>query len=173
MLKQWFGCWSAIPCEYGGLPYGYTIRGICYWKMTSKQAFSNSVTLSTMNAWEAKFLWGRKGINRESVFRSLSSMNCLTSRMWDLQVCPQDLTSRVRSVCFPALSETCKHISKSYHDYPWGSSFQQCVWECWVPYCGYPDEVTFRWKWASSYELKPTCLLQKSQSVDQRYHCQM
>ena len=96
------------------------------------------------------FLRGKKGINRECVFPPLSSMNCLTSRMWELQVCPEDLTSRVRSMCFPALSETCKHVPRSYRDCPWGSILQQCVWECWVPYCGYPDKVTFPWKWTST-----------------------
>ena len=30
VMEQWFGCWFSIPCEYGALPYGNTIRGICY-----------------------------------------------------------------------------------------------------------------------------------------------
>ena len=35
-------------------------------------------------------------INREYVFRSLSIKNCLDAIMWDLHICPVDLTSRVR-----------------------------------------------------------------------------
>ena len=134
MMEQMFGCWFAFPCECEALPYGNNVRGNCYWKTTSKKAFSSSVWLSSHRMLtklcsfeEGKattgsvfsglslsgifcllrcklpgvprecefqsqgsvfpwtmFLRGKKGINWECVFRPLSSMNCLTSRMWDL-----------------------------------------------------------------------------------------
>ena len=79
------------------------------------------MTLSTQNAGKAIFLRERKGINKECVFSPLSSKNCLTSKTWELQACPDYLTYRVRSVCLPALSKHCKHIPRLYCDYPWGS----------------------------------------------------
>ena len=42
-----------------------------------------------------------------------------------------------------------------------------CVWECWVPYCGHFIEVTFHSKWAWGEELRATHLLQKSKRVNQ------
>ena len=41
-----FECWFAFPWECGGLPYGHTIRVSWYQKMTSKEAFLNSVWIS-------------------------------------------------------------------------------------------------------------------------------
>ena len=88
------------------------------------------------------FLQGRIGINRECVFRPLSVRNCVASKTWDLQVCPDDLTSRVRALYLPALSEPCKHIPRSYEDCPWGSRLRECVWEHWVPCRGHLDKAT-------------------------------
>ena len=33
-------------------------------------------------------------------------------------------------------------------DCPWGRRHQECVWECWVPFCGPLVEVTFQCKWS-------------------------
>ena len=79
------------------------------------------MTLITQNAGKAIFLRERKGINKEYVFSPLSNKNCLTSKTWELQACPDYLTYRVRAVCLPALSKHCKHIPRLYCDYPWGS----------------------------------------------------
>ena len=58
--------------------------------------FQQCVSLKTQYAVKAVFLQGGKGINRECVFRSLSIRDFLDAIMWDLHVCPVDLTSRVR-----------------------------------------------------------------------------
>ena len=60
---------------------------------------------------------------------------------------------------FPALFKPCKCTPRSFRDCSWGSRLQGCVWECWVPYYPYLDEVTFYWKWSSlrSGEM-PACL---------------
>ena len=50
--------------------------------------FKQLVALSTQNVGKAIFLWGRKGNNRECVFRHLSVRNCLDYKTWDLQACP-------------------------------------------------------------------------------------
>ena len=57
--------------------------------------------------------------------------------MWNLQVCPEDLTPRVRAVCFPVLSETWNHIPITYQDFHWGNRLCKCVWACWLPYSDY------------------------------------
>lgn len=102
-----FGCWFHFLCAFGGLPCGHTFRGNCYWKTTSKQAFSIMyVTLSPQNGGKAMVLWGRKGLNGECVFRILSIENCLDSKMWDfqvnLQVCPQGPNIQPQGSVFPS-----------------------------------------------------------------------
>ena len=87
-----------------------------------------------LKCWKAMVLWGRKDINREWVVRPLYSRNGLESKTWDLQACPEDLTSRVKAVCLTVLSEPCNHIPSSYHDCPWGSRLWKFVLEFWVPY---------------------------------------
>lgn len=79
----------------------------------------------------------------ESVFRLLFIKSSLDAKRWDLQVCPKDLTLRVRTLCFPILSVAWKHLPMSYWEWPWGNRLWQCVWKCWLPSCGYPEEVTF------------------------------
>ena len=39
VMKLMFGCWFAFPCECGGLPYGYTVTGNYYGKMTPSKHF--------------------------------------------------------------------------------------------------------------------------------------
>ena len=95
-----FGYWFAFPCECAGPPYVNIVRGNCFWKMTTKQAFSNSVWLSAQRMLGKLLLQGRRDINRECVFWPLSSRNHVTSKMWELQFYPEDLTSRDRVVCF-------------------------------------------------------------------------
>lgn len=89
------------------------------WLPTS--IFKQYVTLRTQNAGKPMFHRGREGIYRQCVFRARSIRNCLASNMWILQICPEDLTSRVRAMCFPALFKLCKHIAWSYQDCPWGN----------------------------------------------------
>ena len=105
-------------------------------------------TLSTQNAGNAFFLHGRKGINRESVFRPLSKRNSLVSKMWELQACPEALPCRVRAVCISALSEPCNNNHKPFCDCPCGSRLRACVWDCWVSYCGQLFKVTYYCKCA-------------------------
>ena len=59
---------------------------LCLKNGLQASALKKCETLSTHNAGKPIFLCGRKGIN--SVFRPLSSRNCLVSKMWDLQACP-------------------------------------------------------------------------------------
>ena len=61
----------------------------------------------------------------------------------------EDLTSRVRAVCLPALFDPCKHIPIAYSYCSWRSRLWECVWECWVPYSAYPEQMTFHWNWVS------------------------
>ena len=131
--------------------------------------FKQCETLRTQNFGKAIFFRGRKVINKECVFRHLSSRTCLASKMWDLQACPEEPTTRVRAVCLPALSDACKHIPSPHCNCPWGSRLRYCVWECWMPYCGHLIDVTFPYKWACSKELWSACLLQKSKRVGQSY----
>ena len=128
--------------------------------------FKQLVSLSTQYAGRAIFLWVRKGINKECVFRTPSCMNCLTSKAWDLQACQEDLNSRGRADCLPALSKPCEHIPRPHHDCPWGSG----LWEClkmlrdilWLPSWGdIPPKM------ARSDELQASRFLKKSQRVDQ------
>ena len=76
-------------------------------------------TLSTQNAENAFFLHERKGISRECVFRPLSRRNSLVSKMWELQTCPEALSSRVRAVCVSALFEPCNNNHRPLCDCPW------------------------------------------------------
>ena len=130
-------------------------------------ALKQRVTHSTQNPAEALFLWGREDISRELIFSPLSSRNCLASESLDLKACPEDLTSRVRAVCLPALSNPCKHNSRPYHDCPWGSRLRECVWQCWVPYCGHLFYVILHCQWARGEDLLGAPLLHKCQSVEQ------
>ena len=88
--------------------------------------FEQCVTLSIQNAEKAMFLQGRKvklfleSFNRECVFRPLSIRNSLPSKMWDLQVCLKDLTSRESGQCvslyFLCLENTFLHHTRTVHE---------------------------------------------------------
>ena len=80
-------------------------------------------------------LQGRKGINRECVFRPLSIIYCLDCKTWDLQSCPDDLTFWVKA-CVSMQSPTLVnkflgHTRTANEEKGYG----ECVWESWVP-CG-------------------------------------
>ena len=64
--------------------------------------------------WES-YVWLMKG-KKESVFTHLSISSCLDSKMRGLQVCTEELISRVKAICFPALCEPCEHFPRSYWD---------------------------------------------------------
>ena len=126
VMEQMFGCRFALPCECGDPPYALRLRGNCKWKMTSKQVLSAVCVTQHRVFWEC-YLPSRKERHQQCVFRPLSCRNCLASKTWDLQSCPKELTSRVRAVCLPAFSETCKLIPRPHHDCLWGSRLRECV----------------------------------------------
>ena len=72
-------------------------------KWPSSKRFQGVHDCQHTECWKAVLLQGGRGINRECVFQPLSSRNCLAWKMWELQFYPEDLTSRVRVVYFPAL----------------------------------------------------------------------
>ena len=109
-----------------GLPFSVNVRAfpkgtqsgqIAIEKWPSSKRFQGVRDCQHTECWKAVLLQGGRGINRECVFQPLSSRNCLALKMWELQFYPEDLTSRVRVVCFPALSAPYKHISRSCWDW--------------------------------------------------------
>lgn len=90
--------------------------------------FSRSVWLSAHRMLGKLRYFEEKEASTESVFRSLSSRNCLALKMWELQFYPEDLTSRDRVVCFPALSTPYKHISRSCWDWLLIFWFKLSIW---------------------------------------------
>ena len=100
-----------ITVSMGPLPMVTDSRRKCPCKMTSKQAlFKQCVTLSSQNAETDIFVRGRKGIKRECILNPLSCRNCLASKTGGFQYYSEELNSRVKAVCLPALSEACKPI---------------------------------------------------------------
>ena len=76
--------------------WGLSLRSKSQGKLRLKndlqaRAFKHCETLSTQNVGKAIFICGRKGINRECVFRPQSSKNCLASKVWDFQACQEKL----------------------------------------------------------------------------------
>lgn len=141
----------------GGHSHSLSVRGKCYWKISSMHTYSICVCLYTRNTGKVMFLWGRKCINRDCVFRPLSIRSCLNSKMWDLQFCAEDLIPRAREMCFHALSKPWKHISHIL-GLSMGNRLQECVWWCLMSYCAYLDEVMLWWKLASSWSgEQPDC----------------
>ena len=69
-------------------------------KWPPASTFHQCVSLNTQYAGKVIFLQGRRGINTECVFRPLSSINCFTSKTWDLQACPEDLSQLRVSPCW-------------------------------------------------------------------------
>lgn len=169
LKEQTYGCCLPFPVRVGPSIWSQPQGKLRLKNDLQARAFRQWVTLPTQNADKAILLQGRKGINREGVFRPLSTSNCLASETWDLQVCPEDLTSRIRAVCLPAFlcAEKKKHIPKPLWDWAWGSRLQECVWEWWMPSCGHQVMLTLHWKWAHTKGLRYTLLLQKSQRMEQ------
>lgn len=95
--------------------------------LSDKWPPSKFVTLRKQNVGKTMFLQGKKGISREWIFSPLSIKNCLDSKMWGLQSYPEDLTCRVRAVCFPALAQAFNHIPTSSQNCPWGNRLLECV----------------------------------------------
>ena len=165
--KSWL-IWKLLwfACECGNPTWAQGLRGHCHWIMTSKQAHSSCVTLSTQETGTAVFFGGRKGIHRECVFRPLfaASMFAQTS---DLQAWSKGLNSRVRAMCLCAHSEPCKHIPGSEQCCLWGRRLQECVWGGWVPCWSHLVESTLHIQWALGEELWTGPLLEISQSNEQ------
>lgn len=113
-----------------------------------KQAFSISVEPQHQNAESLCSIKEGKASTEINVFKSLSmqrSILILGVRLPGLSTGPK---FQVRAVCSFALSGPCKHILMAYWDCQRGNSWK-CFWECWLPYCSYPDEETFNYKWVS------------------------
>ena len=53
LMEQMFGCWFSFSFDCEALPYGHSLRGICNWKMTCKQALSSRVWLQHTKWWES------------------------------------------------------------------------------------------------------------------------
>ena len=100
LMEQTFWCLFACPCECGGFPYCNTVRGNCYWKMTCKQGFSSSVLLAA-HRMLGKLCFFDKRHKKRVFFRHLSIRSCIDSKMWELQVCTEDLISRLIVSMFP------------------------------------------------------------------------
>ena len=133
--------------------------------------FKQCVTLSTQNPGKAMFLQGRKGINRECVFRPLSLRICLYSKIWDLQTCPEDPTSRARAECFPANSEPCNRIPRSHRNAHEETDYGRVSEHAWchtalILWADIPLEI------GQGIRVTSHLLLQKSQRVKQSHHCQ-
>ena len=137
-----------FPVSVGDIRTVTTSWEVAAEKWPESKHFKRCVSLSTQNTGKVLFLQGRKGINRECVFRPLSIRNCLDSKKRDLQS-PQRTKIPVRAVSFLALFMPCKHIPRSSQDCPCANRLQECVWEYWVPSCAYLDKVICHWKWAN------------------------
>ena len=106
--------------------------------------FKLFVTLSMQKIGKAMFLRGRKGINRECVFRPLSGsiyiLRCEISRLVQRTHLPES------GQCFPANSELCKHIPRSHGNAHDQTGYGRVCVLCVV--LSLPNELTFHWKWA-------------------------
>ena len=76
------------------LVWGPSLRSQAQGKLWVKRKVQAStfkwwVSLSTEYPGKAIFFQGRKGNNRECIFRTLSCRNCLASKMWKLHACPK------------------------------------------------------------------------------------
>ena len=114
LMEKMFGCWFAIPCDCGDLCCGLRLRGNSECKKTCKQVLSSSECHSahSMMGKQSSFQEG-KASTKSVFFELLSCNNCFTSKTWNLQACSEELNSRVRAMCLPALSEPYKHIPRA------------------------------------------------------------
>ena len=162
VMEQTFGVCFDVPWECGSPPWEQGLRSHCHWKMTSKQALSSHVWLSV--CWQNYLPWKKERHPQRFCFQASICSKCFTSQMSDLQTWTESLNSRVRAICLPALSETCKHIPRLEQYCPGGIWLRECIWGYWVPYWGHLFEGTLQLWWAPAEELWASPLLQKSQS---------
>ena len=148
--KTWWnrclGAGFPFPVTVGLFPMVTASGEFATEKCPASKRFQATWDFSTQNGGKAIFILAKKIINREYVFRSLSIRNCVVSKTWDIQACPEDWNTRLRAMCLPALCELYKHSPRPYHDCPWGSRLWECVWERWVPYCGHLVKVSVHFK---------------------------
>ena len=129
--------------------------------------FQQCVSLSPLYAGKDIFLWGRKGIKRECVFRPLSGRDCLASNTGDLQTFPEDLIFKSRQCVSRHIPSLVNTFFRPHCNCPWGSRLQEYVWECWLPYCAHLVEVTFHCKWAWGERFQGSSFLQKCQWAEE------
>lgn len=132
--------------------------------------FKQYVTLSTQNAGKAMSIRGRKGINRECVFRplymrSVYILRCEISRLVQRTHLPES------GQCFPANSEPCKHILRSLRNAHNETYYGR------VSVCAVCHSVLTKWtdlplEMGQGLGVMNRLLLQKSRKVEQSYHCQ-
>ena len=144
--EQMFGCGFAFPAVWHPSEW-LPPEGKLRLKHDLHASALSSVWLSAHRMLGKLCSCEEEMVSTESVFSGLYLAETLASRPWDLQPCPEDLTSRVRAVCLPAISEPCKPIPRPSCDCPEGSRLWECVWQCWAPYCGYLVEVTCQCNW--------------------------
>ena len=119
VIEHTLGSTFEFTCECGGLPYGHTSRGNCYWKMTSNKHFQTVYDTEHTDCWESyvplrKERYLERICYQASIYRKLSRFKHVSPPSF-----PEDLNTRFRAVCFPPLSEICKHIPRSYQIWPW------------------------------------------------------
>ena len=168
-MDQTFGWWFYFPCECGAFPMLTPTENIDTEKWPPS-LFKQYVSKHT--ECRESYIPSKKVRHQWRVCFQASIKNSLDSKRWDLQVYPEDLTSRVKAVYFPTLSVAWKHIPMSYWECPCGNRLWECVWKCWLPYCSYTEEVTFNWNWAGRWSLRVACLFEKSQRMEQSSRCQ-
>lgn len=91
--------------------------------MTSKQVCDTQEA----ECWENNVPWRKERHQQTMNFHSFIYQELSRFKMWDLQSYPEDLTCRVRAVCFPAVAQAFNHIPTSSQNCPWGNRLQECV----------------------------------------------
>ena len=82
LMEQTYRCLFTYPVTgAGGLPYSHTVRGNCYWKLTSKQEFSSSVWLSPHMTLRKLCSLKKGKVSTESVLSGLY----LSTTVWILR----------------------------------------------------------------------------------------
>ena len=124
------------------------------WVKEDLQAFSSSECHSAHSITGKLSSFKEGKASTKSVFLELySCQNCLTSNTWDLQACPEDLTSRVRALCLHGRVQALQNIPRPFCDCPWGLRLWKCAWQCWVPHCGH----LLRWHSTANGPTVRTC----------------
>lgn len=145
-MDQTFGCWFSFPLNVGAFPTVTASGEIATEKWPAHKCFQAVCDSQPHRCWKSSVPSKKVRHHQRVWFQAISVRTVLILRC-ETSVLSQGPEIQRQSVCFLPFLQL-ENIPVLCRECPWGNRLCNCVWECWLPYCAYPEAVMFIWKWS-------------------------